>query len=214
MVPKHAMDSFWREPDQVVNMPMFPAVKASLRDYSGLGNHGTLIGAVWQDGIYGWGLRFNGAERVNIGNIGVTGDWTVDFWVNLSTPLPFTQYPVGLATTNAGIYMAFAGSSPPPGRWGLFDGGASLEGSPVVADAWYHVGIRKSGLNYFLYLNNTLDNSGVMADIDIDALILGARPDLAWPHSGVITLFRVYNVDKGVNYIDRSFNSARAIFGV
>src|SRR4030043_2328796 len=50
------------------------------------GNNGTIYGAKWtSNGKFGGALVFYGYnDYVNIGNLGITGDWTVTFWAKSS----------------------------------------------------------------------------------------------------------------------------------
>ncbi|MCK4332964.1 MAG: hypothetical protein KAV40_05230, partial [Thermoplasmatales archaeon] len=90
------------------------------------GNHGTLEnGATYAAGKIDQAFSFDGVDDyVDVGDIGVTGDWTIDFWTKLYTVAPRIQYPIGLSTrifphSGSGVFMAFTDES---NTWGLYDG--------------------------------------------------------------------------------------------
>ena len=155
------------------------------------GNNGTLI----NDALAGVTGKVDGAfsfdgvdDYVDVGNIGVTGDWTIDFWTKLDTVAPRIQYPIGISTRlsphyGSGVFMAFTDDS---NAWGLYDGNQNWQkpylhlvlGSPVSADVWYHIAVIKSGTTYTLYLNGNYENSeSILDDIDITNLQVGRRLD-------------------------------------
>jgi len=163
-------------------------------DSSDYGNDGILSGG----GKFGSALKFDGVDDyVEVGNIGVTGDWTVEFWVKLDTVTPIIQYPIGTgpgAWYGSGTFVAFAWESD---KWGVYDGASYILGSAVSANVWYHVAVSKSGTTYTLYLNSGYENSGTLADVDITNLQIGRRIDPAggvWYFDGIIDEVRISNV--------------------
>jgi len=144
----------------------------------------------------GTALQFDGVDDyVDVGDIGVTGDWTVEFWAKLDTVAPSIQYPIGTglgaATRPAGIFMAY--SKAEAGRWGIYDGVSYHVGSVVSAGVWYDVAVTKSGTTYTLYLNGNFENDVSLADIDISNLQIGRRSDNRWYVDGLIDEVRIYN---------------------
>jgi len=162
-------------------------------DSSGYDNDGTLSG-----GKFGNALKFDGTDDyVDVGNIGVTGDWTVEFWAKLDTVTPIIQYPIGTGPGElygAGIFVAFAWEGD---KWGVYDGASYILGSGVSADVWYHVAVSKSGTTFTLYLNGNYENSGTLADVDITNLQIGRRIDPTrgvWYFDGIIDEVRISNI--------------------
>jgi len=113
-------------------------------------NDGTLQGdATFATGQVGQAFSFDGTgDYVDVGDIGVTGDWTVDFWAKLDTAVPTIQYPIGTgtrsgATYGAGIFVAYSGAGD---KWGMYDGLSWIPGTTVTtAGVWYFVAVTKSG---------------------------------------------------------------------
>ena len=71
------------------------------------GTHdGTVSGAQWtSDGKFGNALNFNGSAYVNIGDLGLNGDWTVCFWAKSNNNSGIIYYPIGLGSPDKGIFM-------------------------------------------------------------------------------------------------------------
>ena len=195
-------------------------------DSSGQGNTGYLypIGSepTLDTGKFYNALRFDGSnDYVNVGNIGATGDWTIEFWAILDTVAPTIQYPIGMSTRSSpnygsGIFMAYSGSIPTD-KWGLYDGhqqwwlpAHAVYGSPVSAGVWYHVAVTKSGTTYTLYLNGAYDgSSSTLDDIDITNLQIGRRLDpgggFGYLH-GVIDEVRIWNQALTANQVAASYS--------
>lgn len=184
---------------------------STLADSSGNSNTGTAV--LWGGGDtatdsahvagkFGNGFSFDGGDDyVNVGNIGLTADWTITYWIYLNNLTPIVQYPIGTATGNSspppygsGIFM---GHDPGSGKkWGMYDGTSLLYGSVISASNWYYATVTKSGTTYTLYLNGAYDNRGTLADVDITNLTIGRRTDYSggvWHTNGILDDVRVYN---------------------
>jgi len=84
--PKATIPSYIGEDGQIGNWLFYNGAGGILYDFSGRENHGTISGAKWRDGLYGWGLSFDGAnDYVDCGDPGTFGneDWTFLMWVQL-----------------------------------------------------------------------------------------------------------------------------------
>jgi len=163
-------------------------------DSSGNGNDGTVNGATsYVDSPMGQALSFNGIDNyVSVGNIGVTEDWTVEFWARLASTDKTIYYPIGLSLTNSwgsGIFVAYIGD-----KWGVYDGVSVVYGSQVSINTWYHFAVTKSGTTYTLYLNGDYESTGSLADIDVTDLNIGRRSDNYWYFDGTIDDVRIWNV--------------------
>jgi len=165
-------------------------------DTSGKGNDGTVFGANYVDNPpMGQALSFDGSDDyVSVGNIGVTGDWTVEFWASLASTDKTIYYPISLSPKNltyaSGIFLAYKED-----KWGVYDGVNIVWGSSAVStNTWYHFAVTKSGTTYTLYRDGIYEGDGSLADIDISDLNIGRRSDNYWYFEGTIDEVRIWNV--------------------
>ena len=168
-------------------------------DSSGNGNDGTVYGdEIYEDTspIMGKALSFNGINNyVSVGDIGITGDWTVEFWANLASTNKTIYYPIGLSPASppiwgSGIFLAYSND-----KWGVYDGVNIVWGTSVIlTNTWYHFAVTKSGTTYTLYLNGDYESTGSLADIDVTDLSIGRRSDTYWYFEGLIDDVRIWNV--------------------
>ena len=163
-------------------------------DSSGNGNMGTLSG-----GKFGNALSFDGVDDyISIGDMGLTGDWTIEFWTKIGTTVPLIQYPIGTGSGSdgygAGIFVAFEWEGD---KWGVYAGSSdwhdTVKGSQVFSNVWYHIAVVKSGTSYSLFLNGALQNTGTLEDIDISNLQIGRRSDPFGYFNGIVDEVRVSN---------------------
>ncbi len=189
------------------------------------GNNGTLHGTTYATGKVSQAFIFDGVnDYVDVGDIGVTDDWTIDFWAKLDTVAPRIQYPIGISTRlsthfGSGVFMAFTDDG---NAWGLYDGNQNWQkpylhlvlGSPVSADVWYHIAVIKSGPTYTLYLNGNYENSeSILDDIDITNLQIGRRldPGGGFGHfDGLIDEVEIYDRALSADDIQAIYNAGSA----
>ena len=142
-------------------------------------------------------FSFDGVDAyVDVGDIGLNGDWTIDFWAKLDTVARTIQYPIGMGpragiTYGTGIFMAYSNN-----KWGVYDGLDYFLGSPTLANIWYHIAVTKSGTTYTAYLDGNYENSGTLGDIDINNLQIGRRIEPSgsvWYFNGLIDEVEIFN---------------------
>jgi len=191
-----------KSPGSLVGLWHFDETSGTTATDSSGANDGTLTNMntpdCWDSGMFGNALSFDGEnDYVSVGDIGVTGDWTVEFWANLACIEKVIYYPIGLSlpttyTYGPGIFIAFT-----DGRWGFYDGNPTSDvvwGSAVSIDTWYHFAVTKSGITYSLYLDGNLESSGDFTDVDVTDLNIGKRSD-HYPayFEGLIDEVRIWN---------------------
>jgi hypothetical protein len=149
-------------------------------------------------------------DYVNIGNVGITENWTMNFWAKSheigENPVYF---PVGL-TTSADNGIGMGGYYVPvDNKIYVFDGTNLLKGTTDVSeDVWYFITVVKNGSTYYLYVNGSLEASGTLNDIDISDLRLGRRSGTdAWYFNGVIDEARVADTTRTTNWITTEYNN-------
>ena len=163
-------------------------------NYTGtLGSGATADSAdpVWSAGKYGKGLNFDGNnDYVGMGNLNVTGDWTISLWTNTDSSTADIQYPLSTTGANTGLFVEYGTHTD---AWGFYDGTNTLDGSNLSEGSWYHLTVVKSGLTYTLYKNGILENSGTRNDVDLSGVSAGRRGDGLWYYDGKVDNIQVYN---------------------
>jgi len=69
--------------------------------YDSIGGHnGVVYGATWiSEGQVNRALDFDGyGDYVDVGDIGITGDWTVCFWAKSNDNAAIIYYPIGFGS--------------------------------------------------------------------------------------------------------------------
>jgi hypothetical protein len=157
------------------------------------GNHnGVLYGACWTaDGRFGGAVFLNGDSNfINIGNLGITQDWTVTCWAKLNQNMGNVYYPIGLSIPYAGIRMGGINNTIRQ-HIALFyiTNGLSLKTNTTVQPGvWYHIALIKKGAIYAIYVNGILENScyAKIPDIGLNNFKIGVRPDFAGWFKGTV----------------------------
>jgi len=71
-----------------LNLPINEGQGSTIHDSSGYGNHGTIYGATWTKGSYGYALSFDGVDDyVDCGSdssLDISGDITIALWLYLN----------------------------------------------------------------------------------------------------------------------------------
>jgi hypothetical protein len=163
--------------------------------YDSIGHsNGVIYGATWTtDGQFGNALSFDGNDYVDIGNIGITGDWTVCFWAKSSENTWTTYYPIGLQSPYTGIRM---GGVHPTVRQHitLYTTTTQLFSITTVEPGiWYHIAVTKNEDNYSIYINGEHEKTCELNDIDLTNFKVGVRPDSLGYFKGTIDDVGVWN---------------------
>jgi hypothetical protein len=160
-------------------------------------NDGTIYGAGWtSNGKFGNALIFDGKnDYVNIGNLGISGDWTVTFWAKLSENTGIVYYPIGLNYPYAGIRMGGVYSTVRQHITIYIDSNTKqlFSKTTVQPGIWYHVAITKNENNYSIYVNGKHEKTGELIDIDLTDFTIGTRPNLQGWFKGTIDDVGVWN---------------------
>jgi len=139
-------------------------------DSSGNGNDGTLHNFVlphgWVSGMLGQALSFDGVDDwVDIPDLSITGDFSIEFWVKLDSGIGNQDAIVGQEGSGQDINF-YAGRC----RW--FTGGedgfpwdAITANTPAQPNTWEYYAITRSGDTLTLYRNGVLDATSVISGI-------------------------------------------------
>jgi hypothetical protein len=138
-------------------------------DSSGNNNDGTVYGGEsWVDGKFGNALSFDGVNNwVDIPDLSITGDFSIEFWVNLDPGISNHDAIVGPGVPVAQDINFHAGHC----RW--FTGDDSgfprdviIANTPAQPNTWEYYAITRSGDTLTLYLNGVVDVTKDVYDIN------------------------------------------------
>jgi len=194
-----------------------------LHDFSPNKNHGTINGAVWKDGRYGWGLKFDGVddyvEVPDSASLDIPDEITMTAWMKMTA----TDQDWNLAMKNQAYFLieADSGDASVPycglyiGGWQKFDFGHD---AGWFKGEFHHVAMTYDGSNVRTYIDGDLDQTysqtGKIATTDW-FLGIGTNSFLQsrW-FEGYILILRVYNTAKNGSWILRRFERTKGIFGL
>lgn len=190
------------------------------------GNDGIMQGGVEiVPGMVGNAFSLDGGDDyVDMGGLSLTGDWTVDFWINLSV-LPDNTccqtgplfYPVGFkddgSSDSSGIFVASVAPLAPGRVWGIYEGGmgGTVVGSAMnTTDEWNHLTVTKQGTTYSLYRNGKFETSGTLQNLEMPIFNIGRRSDDFFYVNGLIDEVEVFNRDLSAEEVASIFSAGSA----
>jgi len=178
-------------------------------DSSGIGNHGTIYGATWTDGIVGKALSFDGVDDYvdcgvpSVVNFGI-GDFTIECWVRLNS---FGEMPARNPIISRWKELAWVWDLRAGWNWGekdylyfftLANPDYGIRGSgPISLGMWHHVAVKRKNGNFYFYL----DGEETKGEYDPSNLVgstkmfMGRYVGYVYTTSfdGVIDEVRIYN---------------------
>jgi len=195
-----------------------------LKDYSGEGNDGTINGAKWVDGPYGWALEFDGVDDY----VDISGFPVKDTSVTILAWF----YAESIGSVNR--QLVFWGDGAP--QWELridgndgttdffwYDGTTShgIEWSNLPTTGEWHqlVGVYDDGTGgYALYFDGSKEataTDAVNPSADGTSNRIGRHPGgYGEPFDGKIDDVRIYDRALSENEVSEHFESTKLIFGV
>ena len=200
-----------------------------LHDFSPEDNHGTINGAKWKDGRYGWALDFDGVDDdVNVGDpasLSALDPFTMSAWVYFrdapsNDPCIIGKGKIGVSCeflwmvdSDTNIHRAQVGQD-------STDTVYTINGNTALTkNAWNHVVLVYDGANNLaqLWLNGVIDKEDTSAtDITVEDtsydLLIGKRTDETL--DAIISEVRIYSVAKSSSWIKRRFERTKGIFGL
>lgn len=221
------MPKYWPLPSSCVlyTEGQQDAYSNTIRDLSGNGNNGTILGSTWvrlSSGL--WYLSFDGSnDVVNCGN-GASlsaNNISMECWVQLSTGC--NAYGGIICKDNGAAAREYGIGIASNGRVDLFTSadGTNMTQVSVTTnhdlDKWYHVAGVVNGTDLRIYSNGVLNCTPLAFANNIFAtsttVVLGVLYD-TWFLKGFIALARIYNIALSATTIAQHFQQERHLFGV
>lgn len=118
-------------------------------------------------------LVLDGVDQyMDVGDISVTGDWTIAmFWNNTDTDTA-VHYPYGVSS-GKGLFVERSSAWD---EWGFQATGTLGTWNNLDENRWYHLAVTKSWTTYTLYQDGIEVFSGTSWDTDLDDIQIGTRP--------------------------------------
>lgn len=222
-LPKKVVPSYIGEDGQVLNLLMHHGSGGVVKDYSGFRNYGTIIGATWRDGSFGWALDFGGVGYVRVPTVASLQTFTKRTVLTWAYLLP-----------NDGVYHYIQDNGywiSPYGDLILLHNATNqvyiqhrntlnvvvVGVIPYTPNKWHQVGYSWDGVNLSPVYDGTflaaVAAGGTLACSAYD-LFIGSRSTLIQFLRERLTLHRIYNRDLSLAEVRHHFESTRAIFGV
>ena len=203
------------EPGLVLWLPMSIGSGDLVYDHSGLGNHGTRMGATWVPGRYNYGMYFNGAAEDHVlvpHHPSLSLDTvSVEAWVYITQTDIGTQGVIVQKSdgTKHNYNLAYEGRPSPPVPntyrkflFTIWDGSVTValySNTLAIAGRWYHlVGMRDAETDMlYIYINGQYDNSTAdttTADIKSTGDVrIGRHFTSGFAFTGIIDEPRIYS---------------------
>jgi concanavalin A-like lectin/glucanase superfamily protein/List-Bact-rpt repeat protein/flagellar hook capping protein FlgD len=182
---------------------------ASLRDTSGSGNHGEIIGGpAWVSGIEGLAQSFDGSSQydtaANSASLNPGSAITISAWFKCEQTAAATQRIVskGVMNSTDGYELSLASSGKVFTRFNQKTNGDiyrinSTTSYPLNTGAWMHAAATYDGATIKLYINGVQEGSlawaGATIGSNTNPLSLGRQNDGLYYFKGKMDEVRVYN---------------------
>jgi len=202
-----------------------------LHDFSPYGNHGTINGAKWFDGSFGWALDFDGVDDyVDCGDVSPDDYITVMAWGKLDD-LESADDVNDLVTHDNAANTGFGIKYHVTDAYGHLEEMQLVVGdgtnwydlyisAPNITGEWHHWALTysKDTGDLKAYLDGELkktDNINISTGFAGTTTKIGRRggvDERYW--DGPIAIVRIYSVAKSDNWISKRFQKTKSIFGL
>ncbi len=209
----------------VLNLPINEGQDSTAHDSSGYGNNGTIYGATWTKGSYGYALSFDGVDDyVDCGSnssLDITDAITVEAWVKCNDDSDFFGILGKGNTGTNGFMLYFRPSSTCWLRWKLVDGGVNYncEVTTKYQDGnWHHIVATFDGEVMKVFGDGVeveVLNDGSIGSHSDEHLVIGNwADDLRFPFKGTIAEALIYNRAWTADEVLSYYNATKGRFGL
>jgi len=221
-IPKTVVPSFIGENGQVLNLLFHHGSGNIARDYSELTNHGTIYGASWVEGSWGWALIFtadnNYVEVPDDPSLDFTASFSILCWINYQlTALTHDHVLIGkttVANSSDGYQLKFG-----YGRDLRLPIGGNADIVYTYPSAylneWHHVAGVYDGTDRQLFVDGSLvasDSPAVAVPTNNLPLRVGMRYQAGTYFEGFIGIVVVYNRALSPTEVRNHYELQKSIF--
>jgi len=207
-----------------LNLPINEGQGSTIHDSSGYGNHGTIYGATWVNGSYGYGLYFDGVDDyVSLGTSSTLKPQTITVMAWFNT-LKLDAYGVILQSGKnwddvAGVTMRVHrdGYLNCIVAKGADNDHCSIGSSHLSSNTWYLGAVTVDGTNMRGYLNGSEFSSCAMTSVfyDENTVIIGRQSTDNWNNFyGTIAEVLIYNRAWTADEVLSYYNATKGRFGL
>ncbi|MGB2717015.1 MAG: LamG-like jellyroll fold domain-containing protein [Vicinamibacterales bacterium] len=165
-----------------------------LTDSSGNGRHGTVAGASWVQGKYGLALEFNGDDLVTIGNLDLTGSFTVMAWMQTRSLYTNTCGSIVMKAYDYGFEICGGILKARVGTGGSFAASVSDSLTNVDLSVWKHVAMTYDGSVLRMYIDGSLVGQAAGSHVSgTTPLLFGRWSSNVEFWNGLIDEVRIYD---------------------
>ncbi len=197
----------------------------NVKDYSGSGNHGTLVvgsggiqsvtSSAWTNGLTGKinsSLNFDGIDdRVNLGSVTTGENVTISAWIKTSTSSP--EVPI-FSNRGSGVYFGIAS-----GKFFIYDNSASpspgmTSNASVNDNNWHNLIWTSNGSSSIMYIDGEFDSRQAQsrgADTGTAYIAWDASNAVEW-FPGQIDEVKIWNYPLTPNEVKNEFNGGFSSF--
>jgi hypothetical protein len=166
----------------------------TLGDSSGNGRTGTITGATWTTGRFGQALNFTGSALVDLGDLDLTGPFTVMAWMQTRSLYTGTCGSLVMKARDYGFELCSGQLAAKIASGTAWSAAVTQPLTSADLNVWKHVALTYDGTTLRFYLGGVLINTAAGAHTtNNNPLLLGRwTPDSEY-WNGLIDEMRIYN---------------------
>ena len=167
---------------------------ATLSDSSGNGRNGTISGATWVAGRVGQALDFGGAGVADLGDLDLTGAFTVVSWMQTRSLYTGTCGSLVMKALDYGFELCDGTLAAKVGSGGAWSAKVTRPMTSADLNTWKHVAMTYDGTTLRFYINGALIGSAAGAHATTNNPLLFGRWTPASEYwNGLIDEVRIYS---------------------
>jgi hypothetical protein len=166
----------------------------TLGDSSGNGRTGTITGATWTTGRFGQALNFTGSALVDLGDLDLTGPFTVMAWMQTRSLYTGTCGSLVMKARDYGFELCSGQLAAKIASGTAWSAAVTQPLTSADLNVWKHVALTYDGTTLRFYLGGVLINTAAGAHTtNNNPLLLGRWTPESEYWNGLIDEMRIYN---------------------